>query len=257
LAKIEVQGLESGAFPTVARALNSAPLKDEVSLGDLWDLLPYADRFSLPHRGKLRRLTLDPESAHTVRGPKTVRGSLYPLPVVLQSSVKDPMASRDIVDEDLIAEEYELLDRFLAGYPTLSGWRSTNQSGQPIPYQRGFNNSGEYLVLPLILPKPVGDMDPSGLEVRSVDYHGVPYVYPGLDSSSLPAHPFMVWWAILFVLSRLARYQPNEWLELTSISRSGHAVAIEHILGEAIRAVPELALKAIIRCASPAGFQPD
>jgi hypothetical protein len=249
LAQIEIRGEKRGAFPMVARALGSAPMTEDVTLGDLWDLLPYTDRFPLPQRGKLKRLILDSELPHILRGPDTVRGRLYPLPVGLQSSVKDPTVSRDVVGDALIAQERELLAQFLADYPTLSGCRSTNTDGQPIPYERGFNSSEEYLVLPLVLPKSEGVAESSELEGRSVDYHGVHYVYPRLDSSDLPAHPFMIWWAVLFVLSRLARYQPNEWLDLTSVSRSTHAVAIEHILSEALRAVPELALTAIARCA--------
>lgn len=250
LAQLEVRGLNSGAFPTVAQALGCSSMKDDVELGELWDLLPYSDRFPLPRRGVSQRLILDAESAHIVRGPESARARLYPLPVSLRTTATDPSASRDTIDGERIAEEYALLQRFLESYPTLAGWRTTNTTGQPIPYQLGFSGDDQYLVLPVILPKPAGQTESSGFEARSVDYHGVHYVYPCLDSSGLPAHPFLIWWAVLFVLSRLARYQPNEWLELTSVSQSAHAVAIEHILGEALRAVPELALAAIIRCSS-------
>ncbi|MGO4651134.1 YaaC family protein [Arthrobacter sp. 2RAF22] len=250
LAQLEVRGLDSGAFPTVAQALGCSAMKDNVKLGDLWDLLPYTDRFPLPSQGVSQRLILDAESAHIVRGPEAARARLYPLPVSLQTTAGDPTAGRDTIDGGRIAEEYTALQRFLQDYPTLAGWQTTNTPGQPIPYQHGFSGEDQYLVLPLILPKPAGETESSDFDSRSVDYHGVHYVYPCLDSSGLPAHPFLIWWAALFVLSRLARYQPNEWLELTSVSQSAHAVAIEHILGEALRAVPELALAAIIRSSS-------
>lgn len=227
-------------------------MKDDVKLGDLWDLLPYAARFPLPCRGIAQGLILDPESAHIVRGPEAAHARLYPLPVRLQATATDPTASRDAIGGARIAEEYALLQRFLEDFPTLAGWQTTNMPGQPIAYQHGFSGQDRYLAIPLILPKPADETESSCFEARSIEYHGVHYVYPCLDSSGLPAHPFLIWWAVRFVLSRLARYQPNEWLELTSVSQSAHAFAIEHILGEAVRAVPELALAlpAIIRCSS-------
>ncbi|GHG43802.1 hypothetical protein GCM10012320_08100 [Sinomonas cellulolyticus] len=247
LSQVTVQALNSGAFPTVARALGCSPMNDAIPLGDLWDLLPYSDRFPLRSRGRLQRLILDSESTHLLRGQDEARVRLYPLPLELHSTVTNAAAGSDVVDDASIAEEYELLQQFLQSYPTLSGWSSTNTHGQPIPYQQGFYEEERYLQVPLRLPKEPGQSEGRALEARSVDYHGVHYVYPRLDSTDLPAHPFMLWWALLFVLSRLARYQPNEWLTLTSVSQSEDAVPIEYILGEAMRAVPELALQAVIR----------
>ncbi|WP_373886487.1 YaaC family protein [Sinomonas sp. ASV322] len=72
---------------------------------------------------------------------------------------------------------------------------------------------------------------------------------PKLDDTDSPTQPFMLWWAVLYPLSRLARYYPNVWAKLTSISTDPHAAPIEFILREAVRAVPELALRAIRRFA--------
>jgi hypothetical protein len=148
LASLKIQREAKGAFPALAKALEASSIEEPIPLGDLWDLLPYADRFPLPGPGKLQRLVLDPESADFVRGQETARGRLYPLPVGLQATVTDPTQSRTIVDGKSVAEEYGLLGRFLEGYPTLSGWRTTSTPGQPIPHQRGFNGHEEYLVLP-------------------------------------------------------------------------------------------------------------
>lgn len=249
LASLKIQCEAKGAFPAVAKALEASSIEEPIPLGDLWDLLPYADRFPLPVRGKLQRLVLDPESTDFALGQEAARGRLYPLPVGLQTTVRDPTQSRTIVDGESVAEEYGLLGRFLEVYPTLSGWRTTSTPGQPIPYQRGFYGHEEYLVLPLILPKSAEQTESSALATRSVSYHGEQYVYPRLDSSGLPAHPFMLWWAVLYPLSRLARYYPNVWAKLTSISSDVHAAPVEFILRESLRAVPELGLRAIKRFA--------
>lgn len=249
LASLKIQSEAKGAFPAVAKALEASSIEEPIPLGDIWDLLPYADRFPLPDRGKLQRLVLNPEPGGFVRGQERARARLSPLPIGLQTTVTDPTQSRDTVHGDSIAEEYRLLGRFLEDYPTLSGWQTTNTPGQPIPYQRGSYGQEDYLELPLILPKPAEQTESSALGTHGVAYHGEQYVYPRLDSSGLPAHPFMLWWAVLFPLSRLARYYPNVWAKLTSISSDVHAAPVEFILRESLRAVPELGLGAIKRFA--------
>lgn len=53
-------------------------------------------------------------------------------------------------------------------------------------------------------------------------------VYPQL-SGGQPAHSFMLWWAVLYVLSRLARYEPGNWMRLVDVSQSADAAAIEYL----------------------------
>lgn len=50
----------------------------------------------------------------------------------------------------------------------------------------------------------------------------------------------MVWWACLFVLSMLARYEPDTWVQLIDPDQSEWAVHIETFLGEALDIVPDL-----------------
>jgi hypothetical protein len=61
----------------------------------------------------------------------------------------------------------------------------------------------------------------------------------------------MLYWAVMYVLSRLARYEPRDWLKLISVSASRDAVAIEYLLDEAQSALPELAHTAIEQVAGP------
>ncbi|KMS84168.1 MULTISPECIES: YaaC family protein [Streptomyces] len=50
----------------------------------------------------------------------------------------------------------------------------------------------------------------------------------------------MAWWAVLYTLSMLARYEPATWYTLISVDNSQHAVAIERLLERAINHVPVL-----------------
>ncbi|WP_284750801.1 hypothetical protein [Arthrobacter sp. efr-133-R2A-120] len=245
LAQVPVRGGGKGAFPVVAKALKASPMSQELPLGDIWGLLPDAERFALPGDAGLQRLILEPEAPHIMRGSECARGRLYPLPVGLQVSVKDPSVGRDVIPGEEIEEEHQLLRKHLEPYPSLAGWRLPDPAGR-IPYQRGSYGSETWLHVPTAFPKSAPESEKAALAGRATEYRGILSVYPKLDDSNLPAHPFLLWWAVLFTLSRLARYEPNVWLKLTSVSEDPSAVPIEYILNEAIKAVPELALSAIL-----------
>lgn len=63
---------------------------------------------------------------------------------------------------------------------------------------------------------------------------------PEVPETGQTMHPLMVWWAILFALSKLARYSPVEWDYLSDVDRSPHAVPIAFLLDAALDAVPDL-----------------
>lgn len=56
----------------------------------------------------------------------------------------------------------------------------------------------------------------------------------------------MLWWLLLFMLSNLARYDPEIWVDALAVNTSTHAVPIEAALDMALEVVPELVLAAII-----------
>ena len=72
------------------------------------------------------------------------------------------------------------------------------------------------------------------------------YVFPAVGANKDCLHPFMAWWAVLFALSMLARYHPEAWADHIAVDSSKVAVAIEHLLNEALTAVPELLLRTIM-----------
>ena len=57
--------------------------------------------------------------------------------------------------------------------------------------------------------------------------------------------PLLMWWALLFGLSILARYHPRPWTEALALDRSPLAVPLMDALEEALGAVPHLVLEAL------------
>ena len=57
-----------------------------------------------------------------------------------------------------------------------------------------------------------------------------------------PHHPLVLWWAALWALSMLARYEPATWAGLLDVDSSRSAVPLEALLDDALNAVPEVLL---------------
>ena len=72
------------------------------------------------------------------------------------------------------------------------------------------------------------------------------YVMPAVGTQPAPMHPLMVWWAVVYALSMLARYQPDRWAAAIDVDRSAFAVAIEHLLDQALTVLPALLYTAIV-----------
>jgi len=76
-------------------------------------------------------------------------------------------------------------------------------------------------------------------------YCGELWLFPGAGGADRSMHPLMAWWAVLFALSMLARYQPAEWAAHVDVDASPHAVPVERLLARAIGIIPELVAEAI------------
>ena len=53
------------------------------------------------------------------------------------------------------------------------------------------------------------------------------------------------WWAVLFTLSLLARYQPDTWTRYLDVDSSAYAERLETLLDRALVVCPQLLLHAI------------
>jgi hypothetical protein len=104
--------------------------------------------------------------------------------------------------------------------------------------------------VPLVLPKAPDVSLDDAMQSRAPRYHGIHRAYPDLDRCGRPADPFLLWWAVLYVLSRLARYEPRVWDRIISVGQSANTVAVEYLLDEAQVAIPELSIAAIERAAA-------
>lgn len=80
-------------------------------------------------------------------------------------------------------------------------------------------------------------------------YRGELWLFPGVGGADRSMHPLMAWWAVLFTLSMLARYQPGEWAAHVDVDASPHAVPVERLLARAIGIIPELVAEAIAQVA--------
>lgn len=67
LANVIVWGHASGAFPVVARALGADALQQRRRLGDIWAVVPDADRFPLPGSGELKAFSCIPNCLMAAR----------------------------------------------------------------------------------------------------------------------------------------------------------------------------------------------
>lgn len=233
LAETGLQNSGTGSFTILCETLGCASLPDVTPLGELWCLLPQGVRFPLPGMSDARPLHVNVERADVVPHGG-LRARVGPLPDDVAHRVpagEDPSEGQDAGWR----AERERLSQFLSNYPTLAGWRFVTAEGNPV----GIAADG----VPLLWDDPK-------LEDRlTTGYPGGGYAFPRVGGSSEAGDPFMLWWAVLYALSMLARYEPMEWAERTLVSGSPDAVAIEHLLTEAIGVIPELIHRTIIRAA--------
>jgi hypothetical protein len=55
----------------------------------------------------------------------------------------------------------------------------------------------------------------------------------------------MTWWALLYGLSSLARYDPETWVAALDVDRSHDATSLEQLLDVAVPRIPELVSTAL------------
>lgn len=239
--RVKPRAREGGAFQLVAAALGSSALAGPTRLGDLWPLLPEARRFVLPLSGPHRLVGVD---VSDYRAPGTPVGAdIWGVPASLgvqRLEGDDPSMPRTDW-----GEEEQRVANYLSAYPAMSGYRFGAGGGQPIGLQPCSDGTSQVRVYwsdddacritPEIVRKKV-----------AITYAGHTYAYPCLDGTGKAIHPLVVWWATLFGLSILARYEPQAWGRAIDVNKSSEAVAVEHILDAALDSLPELVLRTLL-----------
>lgn len=232
---------KSGAFIKVAAALGSASLPDQTRLGSIWPLLPETWRFPLPGTRPLRALNVTWENAYAITSESTVRLKVGNLPGHLLT-ILGPGADPSVASGTRWQDERVRVADFLASYPSLRDFRFTTPRGNPV----GLRVQGpDACEANLDWTRPLGATDREFLAGTTVGYRGERLAFPSIGGSQLPSHPLLVWWATLYALSTLARYEPEHWAAITSVNTSADAAAVEHLMNEALIVLPELIHQAI------------
>jgi hypothetical protein len=231
------------SFAGVAEGIGSGSLTAPVALGEVWAAIPdlIEPAPQIPGCDPGWRRPLRAYSPHwnvsDVRTNTLTNGRALELLV----------AGLPTGDQDNPRNPVELLEDLEIHYPT--------SAGVAVP--------GGHHGAPVYAWGPAGDRLPtfSWPEIRNLhvtehqrrldaiapDYRGrgerllVPRL-GGRDALS----PLMLWWALLYGLSSIARYDPELWVDALDVNRSEQAVPIEAALDVALEAFPELILSALL-----------
>ncbi|MGW5609540.1 YaaC family protein [Streptomyces sp. NPDC003753] len=232
-----------GSFVKVSEVLDSPVWeRDPVRLEDVWDVLPPNLRYPLTTRDRLTPMYVDDVSVGTHEHS------------VLSVHVCN------IPDRVIDAGTREALSNFLSSYPHAAQYdsyattRTLSLGPEAPPDYRRYDHGGGELTINWQMPQGVGtgfDGMATGAErlahLRDMTrgYAGDRYFLPVLPPMKRELHPLMAWWAVLYALSMLSRYQPAAWGTLISVDNSRHAVPIERLLERAINHLPILIADAI------------
>ena len=150
----------------------------------------------------------------------------------------------------------------LERYPELASFRSFKRRDEDtIYFDRVGGRGDESLPLTVRQPDVSGDVVAQlsairnsltghqllecGLPIFRDEDRGCTWLMPTLPPNTEPLSPITGWWAVLYVLSMLARYQPSSWTKMLDIDSSPDAPAVEYLLDEAHRVCVNLILHAL------------
>jgi hypothetical protein len=156
----------------------------------------------------------------------------------------------DIPDRVIAAGTRRAWIDFADRYPGLRGHHShvvVHHGADAPPRFTSYPHGGGELIVNWSMPggSAPGSQRVEYLRTLARPYVGSCFFLPVIDLMHGEMHPLMAWWAVLYGLSMLARYQPAQWADLINVDSSQHAVAIEGVLGQALEHLPELILETI------------
>lgn len=195
----------TGAFQVVAEATGSAPLASATTLEELWASLPHTlTQEGLGHE-RPRALRLTPVNANVVTGD--VETSCRPEP-----NEADGRTS---------------LETLLSDYPSGSGGAYLSHVYTP--------SGARFRV-----QWPDKDAVQGTSQIADSYWSESQYYLRPRVAGQRPPSTLMTWWAVLFVLSQLARYAPQVWTQAITPDVSVLTVPIEEGLRLAKRSLPRL-----------------
>lgn len=209
-----------GLFDAMSELTGSELLTGTVEIGELWNALPIESPTSQGLAG-LPALRAWPRSYSTDPLEHKLGSARYAT-VIFPTSKSRPEDLQHLLQQYPLARGARLLmvQGVLASEVTPFGW------GYRVKWPP---EEGDDLIT--ILPRH-----------DSLQEH---WLIPGTGGGTNPQSPLMLWWALLFGLSLLARYQPAEWVSALDPDRSALAVPLEILLDEATKAIPHLVLEGL------------
>ncbi len=221
-------GKPQSSFRRLSDLLGSPALPDAkaprpVSLGELWDALP---------EGMRRPLRRDPERRPAMYFSR-VAFAPHPLASGVVCGFPHWLSESSQPDKD-----FKL---FMSAYPHADGYLMV--LAEPYTELPGFTVSDRVdLTMHWDTGIPLATEAQQDARIAEVmtDYGGSYYLAPAMPGADRPLHPLMAWWAVLYTLSMLARYEPASWADHIDVNKSQHAVALEALLTDALIAVPRI-----------------
>lgn len=241
LASLLLKDRGRGTFTGLADILNAASLPMETRLGDLWSVVPALELAPLRGMGSDAPLVVTDVDSMVLSDQRT-RVRVGPLPSrLVDTGLSAGHATGDLAP--VIERQRTLVAAYLDQYPKLTGWSFGAPEGNPIG---AVKTSADSVDVPLVLSPTRSDKaDSDEIASRTFSYQGVSYAFPRVGGCETAAHPLLLWYAILYGLSMLSRYEPKVWARLIAIDSSQDASPIEAALDEATRTLPQVILQTL------------
>jgi hypothetical protein len=220
------------SFAGVAEAVGSEPLTGSVEFGAVWAAIPDLTEPTPQMPG------LDP----AWRRPLVVYDEHWDTKLAMRIQMRRFTPQGILVAGLPQDADAQTLTEELQHYPTAAGARV-----------RVLSHTGQEVVRKW---SPTGELCPTFLwtdpdHQPHLDGIAPPYrrsenrlILPRLVNRDYLT-PLMLWWALLFGLSSVARYDPELWVAALDVNNSEQAVPIEAALDIALEALPELILDAL------------
>lgn len=242
------------AFQVVAEAVGSPRLSGETTLGALWAANPDLMHLPVPAEFGEWLPALDHIMGSNLMGGHPPKPSPEEMPTSNGGRVRAALC----LPETTAAELTKILDR----YPTLRGAYPLKPgevrpaSDELVPY-----TTNKLATLRILVAKDAPNHIPLSEDwnwqaalfsvVEAQQGHQqqphtvyVGYALPEIGGGPSPS-PLMLWWALLYGLSNLARYYPAAWAEAINVDGSTLAVPLQRVLNVAAEQVPVRVLAAL------------
>jgi hypothetical protein len=232
LAERECWATNSGSFVLMARTVGqSAKALGTFPVAAAWAAIPdvsgwlFTDKYRQP-------LTLSEMPAQG-----GMRFGRTP-PVIVAGGLPETLLT--LTDE----HRREWVNIGLSSYPSAQGLRLLGSDDLATPVRIWRNETYTASVYLEAMP---GTQDKPDAVIRrhGGQYGDSFYLFPALGEASIPMHPLLSWWAVLWTLSMMARYEPADWLTTLKIDEPGVASSVEVLLDVALAAVPQLVLEVL------------